>query len=366
MSARRAHRLRRCGSPSGLEVTGSFFEIAGENPIRRNVVNRKLLYAVAAGMLLLPSASWADFKYVESTKFTGGAMAGLMKFAAHVGGMGNGADGSTYYVKGNRMRVEDSDGEVQIIDLDARQIISIDPKKKTYAILTFAEMRAQMEQLQQLRGEKSKVTLTPKVQVSPTQNTRVLLGHTAREIQARVELQASDGKSGNVATVIVNDMWVAPTVAGYEEIRNFHERMARELNWAPGGIAADPRMKEAVEAMRKSSPLLSGFPLLSSIKMTGSLPAAHRSHDPDSSSADIPMSVPASKSDAVNEALGGLLSLRKRKQNAKEQDSPGGESSESGENVLMTATTEVTAFSNSYLGSSLFEIPAGYRQIKEK
>ena len=117
-------------------------------------MNRKLLYAVAAGMLLLPFASWADFKYVESTKFTGGAMAGLMKFAARVGGIGNGADGSTYYVKGNRMRVEDSDGEVQIIDLDARQIISIDPRKKSYAILTFAEMRAQMEQLQQLRGAK--------------------------------------------------------------------------------------------------------------------------------------------------------------------------------------------------------------------
>jgi hypothetical protein len=174
-------------------------------------VNRILLYAAAAGILLLPSGSWADFKYVEGTKFIGGAMAGLMKFAARVGGKGNGADSSTYYIKGNRMRVEDSDGELQIIDLDARQIISIDPKKKTYAILTFAEMRAQMEQLQQLRGQKSKVTLTPKVEVSATQNARLLLGHPAREIQARVELQASDGKSGNAATVIVKDMWVAPT-----------------------------------------------------------------------------------------------------------------------------------------------------------
>jgi hypothetical protein len=329
-------------------------------------VNRKLL--CAAGMLLLPSASWADFKYVESTKFTGGAMAGLMKFAARVGGKENGADSSTYYIKGNRMRVEDSDGEVQIIDLDGRQIISIDPRKKSYAILTFTEMRAQVDQLQQLRGQKTKVTLTPKVQVSPTQNTRVLLGHTTHEIQARVELEASDGKSGNAATVIVNDTWVAPTVAGYEEVRNFHERMARELNWAPGGIAADPRMKEAVEAMRKSSPLLSGFPLLSSIKITGGgLPAARHSHDnPDSSDADIPTSVPTSKSDAVNEGLGGLLGLRKRKQNAKGQDSSAGESLESGENVLMTATTEVTAFSNSSLDSSLFEIPAGYRQTKEK
>jgi hypothetical protein len=80
------------------------------------------------------------------------------------------------------MRVEDNDGDVQIIDHDARQIISIDPKKKTCAILTFAEMQAQMEQLQQLRGQKSTTTVTPKVQVSPTQHTRVLLGRTAREM----------------------------------------------------------------------------------------------------------------------------------------------------------------------------------------
>jgi len=349
-------------------VTGRFFEIAGQNLIRRNVVNGKLLYVAATGMLLLPSAGWADFKYVESTKFTGGAMAGLMKFAAHVGGKGNGANGSTYYVKGNRMRVEDGDGEVQIIDLDARQIVTLDSKRRMYGIITFAEMREQMEQLRQLRGQKGQTTVSPKVQITSTQNTRVLLGHKAREVQARVELQASGGKSsGSVATVILNDSWVASTVPGYEEVRNFHERIARELNWAPGGIAADPRMKEAVEAVRKSSPLLSGFPLLSSIKMTGSLPAAHRSHDnPDSSSADIRASVPTSKSDAVNEALGGLLSLRKRKQDAKDENSASGESSESGENVLMTATTEVTAFSNSSLDSSLFEIPAGYRQIKEK
>jgi hypothetical protein len=94
-------------------------------------VNRKLLYAAAAGILLLPSASWADFKYVESRKFTGGAITGLMNFAARVGGKGNGADSSIYFIKGNRMRIEDSDREVQIIDLDARQIISIDSQKST-------------------------------------------------------------------------------------------------------------------------------------------------------------------------------------------------------------------------------------------
>src|SRR5262249_42963783 len=113
--------------------------------------------------------------------------------------------------------------------------------------------------------------------------------------------------------------------------------------------------------------LLSGFPLLSSVKMTGSLSGSrHSQTGSDASSADVPTTVPGSKTDAVNEALGGLLNLRKRKQTAKEQDSSSAESSESGENVLMTATTEVISFSNSPLDSSLFEVPAGYRLAKEK
>ena len=330
-------------------------------------MKRQIVCMTVAGALLLPSISRADFKYTESTKFTGGAMAGLVKFAARVGGKGEGYDSSTYYIKGSRMRVEGSDGEIQIIDLDARQITSIDPKKKTYGIITFAEMRAQMEQLRQFRGQKSQPSISPKLQVSPTQNMRTLLGHTAREIQARVELQASGGNSDSSAsTVIQNDSWVASTVPGYEDVRKFHERMAHELNWAPGGgIAGDPRMKEAMEAMRKSSPLLNGFPLLSFIKMTGSVSDARRSHS-SASVEDIPTSVPTSKSEAANEALGGLLGLHRRKQNAKDQNSSSGDSPESAEHVLMTATTEVTAFSNSSLESSLFVIPAGYRQVQEK
>ena len=72
-------------------------------------MNRRALYAAAAGMLPLPSVSWADFKYAENAEFTGGAKAGLMKFAA--GGKGSGADSSAYSIKGNRMRVE-SDKEI--------------------------------------------------------------------------------------------------------------------------------------------------------------------------------------------------------------------------------------------------------------
>lgn len=115
-------------------------------------MKRTILCATAASALLLPRVSRVDFKHAESTKFTCGARAGLIKFAASAAGKGDGSDRTSYCIKENRMRVEGSDGEIQTIDLDARHIMRIDPKKKTCGIITFAEMRAQLEQLRQLRN----------------------------------------------------------------------------------------------------------------------------------------------------------------------------------------------------------------------
>jgi hypothetical protein len=109
---------------------------------------------------------------------------------------------------------------------------------------------------------------------------------------------------------------------------------------------------------------LSGFPLQSSIKMRGGFSGAKRSSEGDAglSSEDRPTTAPTSKGDAANDALGGLLGLHKRKKNAQQDVSGGG----SDENVLLSATTEVSSFSSSTLDAALFEIPSGYRLVQEK
>ena len=53
---------------------------------------------------------------------------------------------STISFKGNKMRREDSLGQIEIIDLDGRRITQIDTKKKTYSTMTFDEMKARMEE----------------------------------------------------------------------------------------------------------------------------------------------------------------------------------------------------------------------------
>jgi hypothetical protein len=53
---------------------------------------------------------------------------------------------TTISVKQNKMRHEDSNGQVSIYDLDGRKIIHLDLKRKTYSTMTFDEMRAQVEE----------------------------------------------------------------------------------------------------------------------------------------------------------------------------------------------------------------------------
>ena len=41
---------------------------------------------------------------------------------------------------------------------------------------------------------------------------------------------------------MTSDMWLAPAVTGYEELKDFYKRMAQEINWMPnaGLFAVDP------------------------------------------------------------------------------------------------------------------------------
>src|SRR4051794_4173475 len=93
--------------------------------------------AIIAGVALLASSSLlADFSYQESSKITGGMMAGMMKVAGVFSKAAREPIESTVAVKGNRM-VHRSKLHASIIDLDSRTITDIDLQKKTYSVMTF-------------------------------------------------------------------------------------------------------------------------------------------------------------------------------------------------------------------------------------
>jgi hypothetical protein len=156
----------------------------------------------------------ADFKYTETSKITGGAMKGAMKFAGVFNKQASEAMKpmvTTHYVKGKRLRTDNPDGKVQIIDAEGRRIIDIDTQKHTYSVITFDQMKQSIENAQQQAQKKMdqdpktnqdpktkdvKADVNVKFKITPGTGTRQILGHTTNEskveVQMDVQAQAKD------------------------------------------------------------------------------------------------------------------------------------------------------------------------------
>ncbi len=186
--------------------------------------------------LTLPLTSFADFRYEETTKVTGGTIVNMTKF---MGAFSKDARHltdpvtSTVLVKGNRMAHIDKD-TTEIIDLDSETITNIDHNKKTYSVVTFQQMKEAMEeaarkaqqQQQQAQQQTPPPSKTPppemhfKVSVTNTGASKQVTGLSAAQSILKMSMEAKDqqsGQTGNMA--ITNDMWMVPEIPGYNQVR---------------------------------------------------------------------------------------------------------------------------------------------------
>jgi len=337
--------------------------------------------------------SGSDFKYTDTAKVTGGMMVGMAKFAGALSkAAGKGSQDAlkpvttTHYVKGNKLRTDNDDGTVQIIDLDGRRMIGVDTQKKTYGVVTFAEMKAAIEQQQQKmqqaiqqsaqqndQKQNPQLTVTPTIKVLPGNNPRQILGQSTVEtkIQMDMQMQAqgtaaapapdpSQPAGANSATISMTfDTWVAPSVTGYQQFSQFYRRMAKEVNWTPpSNLHIDPRMSQGLAEYQKNRAALKGFPLLTVVSMGMPLPAGQA---PPNMAQNTPQNSPGTPDSATGAVLKGLGGLFGKKQQSTTPGAPGGQTNS---NSLMDMTMEVTSFSAGTLDSTLFDIPAGYTQVQ--
>jgi hypothetical protein len=371
----------------------------------------KNLVVLVAMMLGGSLASRADFKYTESSKMTGGALMGAMKFVSVFSKdakQANAPQLSTRAVKGNRFREERSDGSIQVIDLDGRRFINIDPKAKTYSILTFEEMKQRMLTAQERMKEeqakqagqhpKSNVKITPKIESTDTGATRNILGMETKESRIRIEMlmETDDPKAQGqqVSTVMNTDSWIAPSVPGYDEIKQFYMKMAKEMDWVPGAMMsgmANSNVQISMAELKKNNAKINGIPLLQTISMSlgGNTMAATAANGQGQTSAPPPPPPPAqtqeptSAKDAITQGIAGHFGLggfgKKKK---KTDDTPATtDSSQTASNSgaantapaaastgtpgsLMDMTVEVTSYSSDSLDKGLFDVPAGYTQVQ--
>jgi hypothetical protein len=158
-----------------------------------------------------------------------------------------------------------------------------------------------------------------------------------------------------------SDSYIAQ-VKGYDEMKHFYQRLAKELDWVPGAVfGGNPQIAPAMVEYRKSAANLNGMPLLSmvSVGMAGQ-PGAPQSAQQDDQK--------QSSGNPITHGIGGIFGKKKHKDDTAQDDSSksGGQSSPSAGNSLLDTTSEVTSISTNTVDASLFAIPQGYKQVQAK
>lgn len=356
-------------------------------------------WAVAV-VVVAAGTSHADFKYTQQSKVTGGALVGMTKTLGVFSKSARQATApqlSSTMIQGNRLRTESTES-IQIIDLDGRRFIHIDPTKKTYYIQTFDQFKQQMEQAREKakqeqakqaakHGDASSVTMVPKFDVQTTGQTRTIMNVPTKEMKMRVDMlfQSTDPKTqadlqkSNASFWMTGDAWYG-TVSGYDEIRQFYMKMAKEMDWLPGAVGmSNPQMTQATEEFKKNAIKVDGMPLVqyTSFGMAasgqgaqtaqGGSPQNAGQNQPEQDKSSSNDSTPTSAREAVTKGLGGLFGKKKQQQ---QNDAAAGASNTGATQPapvpgsMMDMTIEVTSYSKDHLDASLFDVPAGYTQAQ--
>jgi len=340
-------------------------------------------YIRAATLLALPLCLLrADFSYDQTSKITGGMMVGMMKVA---GAFSKDARKmkepivSTVAVKGNRMVHTNADS-AQIIDLDAETITNVNFAAKTYSVMTFAQMKQMMDDAAKKMQEHQKeqqADVQFEVSLKDTGAKRLIAGLDTHEVVMTLKMKGSDEKSGSKGSMdVVNDMWLAPKVPGYDEIRAFQKKMAEKLNWTPGGspmMANRPDMAKAMAEMYKEGSKMDGMPVYEIVKMGGSMEGMQENSSGAGAQPSSQAAPAQPESTSIGGALGGALAGRfglgrKKKPQPTEESQPASSQPQSqpasASASLMEMTVEMSNFSSASVDGSKLEVPAGFSKVE--
>jgi len=309
---------------------------------------------------------------------------------------------STVLVQGNLMARITSD-TTEITDLEKESITTVDHRKKQYTVVTFQQMKQQMEEAQkkaqeeqakqnkfaQPQGKPSQPQSSDapppkmkfKVNVRNTSATKTVVGLDTKESILSMELEATDqptGQKGSLA--LTNDMWLAPEIPGYSEVRDFNKRFAQKMGMVFGDVfkpsmaAMQPGSAEGMAEMAKEMSKLKGVPVMQVMRVGATangepLPAASEAPLPASNGPVMPSAGEVAKQSAAS-AISSRLGLggfgKKKKDPA--QDKPAdqsqtGQTAAPTQSVLMESSTQLASFSSAPIESSEFNVPAGYSLV---
>ena len=335
-------------------------------------------FALAAFSLTLVPLQ-ADFSYQETTKITGGSLTKMMRFVPGGGKMFE-PKTSHVYLKGDRLAHVSAD-TMSIIDIGSETMTEVNLDKKTYATITFAEMREAMEKMaaRLQAAQKTPTESTPqmdmKVSVKRTSQTRNISGLDTREYIMLIDLsaQAQPGAAPIGISEMENSMWMAPKVPGYDEVQAFYRKMSQKIGFSPGMNPLLMRQRGSAEGMKKmveEMSKLDGTPVLTVTRMKGTSPMAAMMGGPSANQnngAAAENDRPKFGGGLTGMAASGIMGgLRRKKEQPKTDAAPTAASSTPppGDDVLMETQSEHADYSSAAVAASRFDIPGGFQKVE--
>ncbi|MBI2686993.1 MAG: hypothetical protein HYX27_11810 [Acidobacteria bacterium] len=345
---------------------------------------------------------FADFRYDQSSRMTGGAMMSMMQLAARFGKNVAQPANSTVAVKGNLM-VMNHGKTATIYDLDKETITEVNFEKKEYSVTTFAEMKAFLEKTVMKTGSGE---TSIDIDVKDTGKEEVIGGMKAKEFLMAMKVEGTNPQNGQKAEFNMEmSSWIAPKLPGYDEMADFHKRMAQKMDLAGmfGGTGV-AGMGRGMAAAAKKMAEMDGIPVMQIVRMIPTDPEqlkameqqqqaaqAQQGQQPQMPNAGQVAGQTAGQAatSAVAGRLGrfgglgagglggGLGGLRKKKEEAAPPLPPpaptpvadaaaasGVKGSFTSEVSMMEMTMESKNFSNSGVEDSMFAVPGGFKLVK--
>jgi len=339
---------------------------------------------VAAAVLTAAPLIHADVKTDEKS---------LVKFGGVLGRMiglfgGKGArEGivSTVAVKGGR-KATFNDTTGQIIDLNEEKVYDLDMRRKTYEVVTFAELRRRMEEARRKAEEQArsaepeqpteqKPAPEPQQKGEPQKEVEVdfdlkesgqkktINGFDTREVVMTITVREK-GKTVEEAggLVLTSNSWLAGQVPSTREVAEFDRRYYEKLHGPmsigdaqtmAAALAMYPGLGKAMERMGDEKVKLEGTPILTTVAIEAVRTAQQMSESREESGGAQP---------GIGGVLGGLRGRFGRKKEEKKEEAPAAASAGAKNRAsIMTMHHEVLKIATEVSAADV-AIPAGFTQ----
>lgn len=348
----------------------------------------------------------ADSSYQSTSQITGGMLVDQLNsnpFTAKLSAKLFSATTTTTMVHGNQKMVARKDS-MDIWDLDAETMTHVDLVKKTYYVVTFAQMRQASQQAMKKMGQAIPQAQTPQpqtnlktsvqVSVNNTGVTKAVNGVQAQEQLITATVTVTDpnapvsaanssvpNSSGpnSVAYVVTTDVWVAEQdPPELKEIQDFDLRMAKKMmqgvdlsammaqmkqfnSSASQVLASQPGAAAAFAQAGQQMATLKGTRIMEVTSMGGNSPTANTAQN---ASNNVTSNVSTAQSSSLWGKAGMVGSALGSWHKKQAQPAPAPAAPPPGTNVvLMQMTNQMTNFSQDPIPASSFQVPAGCTKV---